>query len=58
MKSIKNQQKFHLINASGKKTICGLSNQYNDALDVEHFKKKVNDLNWVNYCCSKCSNSL
>jgi hypothetical protein len=49
----KNQQLFHAT-IDGKKTICGLSNQYKDADTLEKFKERLKDNSYVKYCCKKC----
>jgi hypothetical protein len=53
MAHIKNQQIFHATN-DGKKTICGLSNQYKYADTLEKFKERLNNNSYVKYCCKKC----
>jgi hypothetical protein len=51
--NFKNQQLFHAT-IDGKKTICGLSNQYKDADTLEKFKERLKDNSYVKYCCKKC----
>lgn len=54
MSKIKNQNIFHLVDKTGKKTICGLSNQFSDALTPERFKAYLNDKTTAKLCCKKC----
>ena len=54
MAKIKNQNMFHLADKTGKKTICGLSNQYRDGLSQDRFNRYLSDPSWVNDCCKKC----
>ena len=58
MKTIKNQQMFHIVDFSGKKTRCGLSNQYKDAQSEENFKEYINNPYYSDICCEKCRKSL
>lgn len=53
MGHIKNQQIFHAT-IDGKKTICGLSNQYKDADTILRFSERVKDNSYIKYCCKKC----
>jgi hypothetical protein len=53
MAHIKNQQKFHAT-IDGKKTICGLSNQYKDADTLTRFAERLKDNSYIKYCCEKC----
>jgi len=53
MRQIKNQQMYHATK-NGQRTICGLSNQWNDALTLEQFHLKLQDASWTKYCCAKC----
>ena len=53
MAHIKNQQKFHAT-IDGKKTICGLSNQYKDADTLTRFVERLKDNSYIKYCCEKC----
>jgi hypothetical protein len=53
MAHIKNQQIFHAT-LDGKKTICGLSNQYNDADSLLKFTERLKDESFIKYCCKKC----
>lgn len=50
---IKNQQLFHFT-IDGKKTICGLSNQYKDAETLKRFTEMLNNASYIKYCCKKC----
>lgn len=52
MKALKKQQMFHLT-IDGKKTVCGLSNQYKDADNIEKFNKHLNN-GLSKFCCIKC----
>ena len=54
MSHIKNQNSFHLVSKDGKKTICGLSNQFNDANSIEEFSRYLNDKSLSKFCCKKC----
>lgn len=54
MAHIKNQNIFHQVSQDGKKTVCGLSNQHNDAITYERFVSYLNDKNYSKYCCKKC----
>ena len=54
MSHIKNQNIYHLVNETGKRTKCGLSNQYNDAVNVTRFNNLLKDKEMVKYCCKKC----
>ena len=56
MKKIKNQQRYHATK-NGQRTICGLSNQWNDALTLDQFNIKLQDASWVNFCCAKCQST-
>lgn len=56
MAHIKNQNIFHLVDKTGKKTVCGLSNQYNDAITLERFENYLKDKSMIKFCCKKCSN--
>jgi hypothetical protein len=47
MGHIKNQQLFHFT-IDGKKTICGLSNQYKDAETLKRFTEMLNDASYKN----------
>jgi len=58
MAHIKNQNQFHLIDSTGKKTRCGLSNQFKDALSLDKFNRYLNDESWTKCCCKKCQNSI
>lgn len=53
MGKIKNQQMFHAT-IDGKKTICGLSNQYKGADTLIKFNEYLNDNLYIKYCCKKC----
>lgn len=53
MGHIKNQQIFHAT-LDGKKTICGLSNQYKDADTLARFTERLKDNSYIKYCCKKC----
>jgi hypothetical protein len=50
---IKNQNCFHAT-IDGKKTICGLSNQYNDADTLAKFNQRLQDKGFIKHCCKKC----
>jgi len=54
MAHIKNQNIFHLVSQDGKKTNCGLSNQYNDAISIERFNNYLKDKSFSKFCCKKC----
>jgi hypothetical protein len=56
-KYFKNQNMFHAT-IDGKKTICGLTNQYKDADSIIKFNERVKDEGWVKYCCKKCQTKL
>ena len=53
MGHIKNQQIFHAT-LDGKKTVCGLSNQYKDADTLARFTERLKDSSYIKYCCKKC----
>ena len=53
MAHIKNQQIFHAT-LDGKKTVCGLSNQYKDADTLARFTERLKDNSYIKYCCKKC----
>lgn len=55
MKKFKNQQMFHAT-IDGKKTICGLSNQYKMADELTKFEERIKDNSWIKFCCKKCQN--
>ena len=54
MAHIKNQNMFHVVDTTGKKTKCGLSNQSKMADPVEKFNKYLQDVSLVKFCCKKC----
>lgn len=54
----KNQKIFHATK-DGKKTICGLSNEYKLADTLIKFTERLKDNSYLKYCCKKCqSNTL
>ena len=57
MTRIKNQNMHHAT-INGKKTICGLSNQYKVADTVLEFTEKLKDQSWIKHCCKKCQTSI
>jgi len=57
MGHIKNQQKFHAT-INGKKTLCGLSNQYKDAWTLKEFTEMLKKNSYIKYCCKKCENKI
>lgn len=57
MGHIKNQQLLHAT-IDGKKTICGLSNQYKTADTVLQFTDKLKDSSWIKHCCKKCQTRI
>ena len=57
MAHFKNQNKFHAT-LNGKRTLCGLSNGYKDALSIERFDLYNQNPEWIGYCCEKCSKSI
>jgi hypothetical protein len=57
MTKIKNQNLFH-TSQNGKKTMCGLSNQYNTADNIQKFIERLHDESWVKWCCKKCESAI
>ncbi len=57
MKRTTNQNMFHAT-IDGKKTVCGLSNQYKIADTVDVFNGRLKDASYIKYCCKKCENSI
>lgn len=55
MGHIKNLQRFHLVAEGGKKTECGLSNQYKDADTKEEFIRHFGMDRFRKWCCKKCA---
>jgi hypothetical protein len=53
MAHLKNQNIFH-VTTDGKKTICGLSNQFKDADTLLIFTERLKDSSYIKYCCKKC----
>jgi hypothetical protein len=57
MARINNQNIFHAT-LDGKKTICGLSNQFNDADSLVKFAQRLKDSGFIKYCCKKCQTKI
>jgi hypothetical protein len=57
MAHINNQNIFHAT-LDGKKTICGLSNQFNDADSLVKFAQRLKDSSFIKYCCKKCQTKI
>jgi len=56
MTNLKNQNLLHLASSDGKKTKCGLSNQYKDAYSKDVFDIKMSNNLLSKFCCKKCQN--
>lgn len=54
---IKNQQIFHAT-IDEKKTLCGLSNQYKDADTIARFIQRLQNKEYIKYCCKKCESKI
>jgi len=54
MSKIKGQNLMHLVSDNGKRTKCGLSNQYKDAESKERFEQLLADVSMSKFCCKKC----
>ena len=50
---IKNQDLNHFT-IDGKRTACGLSNQYKTADNIQEFNEKLKDGSWDKHLCKKC----
>lgn len=57
MKKIKNQNIFH-VTINNKKTLCGLSNQWNDADTLQKFENRLLNKSYIKFCCIKCQIKL
>ena len=53
MKRFKNQHLFHAT-IDNKRTVCGLSNQYNEADTVLEFSERIKKEDYIKHCCQKC----
>lgn len=58
MGKIKNQNKFHIADKTGKRTVCGLSNSFKEALTEMAYLNYYNNRYFKDVCCIKCLNSI
>lgn len=57
MARTKNQNIFHATK-DGKRTVCGLSNQWKDADTVEVFVNRIKNSSYTKFCCVKCESGI
>jgi len=57
MSRFKNQNLVHAT-INNKKTICGLSNDYDEADTLLRFSERLTDHSWVKHCCKKCQTKI